>query len=163
MLYTHYPALLLTTPFHNVQPAKSIQVAHCSRQNLGTAVPVSGTPTSPPDQLSSYLALGPCTASRASQTGSAVAWSTVPGLITPWAFGTACCLLLWMLLHLCCLAALSMSRLTGGLLVLGTNGLNTAGWPKATELGGFSLCLFIHISSLALLVLPTCKPCYCNM
>lgn len=148
---------------HGVQPAKSIQAARCGRQNSGRVVPVSGTPTSPPDQLSSYLALGPCTASRASQTGSAVAWSTVPGLITPQAFGTACCMPLWMLLYLCWMAALFMSRLTGGLLALGTNGLNTTGWPEATELEGFSPCLFIHISSLALLVLPTRKPCYCNM
>lgn len=126
-------------------------------------MPVSGTPTSPPDQLSSYLALGPCTTSKASQTGSAMAWSRVPGLITPLAFGTACCTPLWMLLHLCWLAALFMSRLAGGLLALGTGCLNATGWPKATELRRFSLCLFIHISSLALFVLPACKPCYCNM
>lgn len=149
--------------FHSTQPAKSIWAALCGRENLGRVVPVSGTPTSPPDQLSSYLALGPCTTSRASQTGSAMAWSAVPGLITPRAFGTACCMLLWMLLHLCWMAALFMSRLAGGLLALGTDGLNTTGWPKATELGDFFLCLFIQISSLALLVLPTCKPCYCNM
>lgn len=149
--------------FHSMHPARSIRAARCSRQNSGRVVPVSETPTSPPDQLSSYLALGPCTASRASQTGSAMAWSTVPGLITPRSFGTACCMPLWMLMHLCWMAALFMSRLTGSLLALGTDGLNTTGWPKATELGGFSLCLFIHIWSLALLVLPTCKPCYCNM
>lgn len=35
--------------------------------------------------------------------------------------------------------------------------------PKATKLEGFFLFLFIHISGLALLVLPTWKLCYCNM
>lgn len=50
----------------------------------------SHIPTGPP---SSCLALGPRAASAVRQTGSAVAWSTVPALIVPRAAGTACCLL----------------------------------------------------------------------
>lgn len=164
MPYTCYPALRrFRTVLHRRQPAKSIRAARCSRQNSGRVVPVSGTPTSPPDQLSSSGALGPCAASRASQTGSAVAWSTMPGRGMPRAFGPPYCMPWWLLAYLAWMAALFTPRLAGGLFVVGIDGLNTTSWPEATKLGGFSLCLFVHISSLALLVLPTCKPCYCNM
>lgn len=64
----------------------------------------------PHPHQTSLAASGPCTTSRASQTGSAVAWSRAP------AFGRACCMPAWMLLHLCRVAALLVLRLTSGLL-----------------------------------------------
>lgn len=47
----------LRTALHRLQPAKSMRAARCSRQSSGRVVPVSGAPTSPPDQLSSSGAL----------------------------------------------------------------------------------------------------------
>lgn len=116
----------------------------------------SHIPTDPP---SSCLALGPRATSTARQTGSALAWSTVPALIVPRAAGTACACprdAAAFVLHGCS-SHVGAPRWSPH---MDTDGSNTSRPPRWRD---FTSAKFIHISGLALLVLPACKLCYSNM
>lgn len=166
MPYAHQPALLLTAPqkassSSAPQPAAGREHSGSSDKPQGESCHFQKLPHHHQTSRAATWLWGPApAASGASQTGSTMAWSAVPAPITPRAFGTACCMPSWMLLHLCWVAAFLMPSLPGGLLALDTSSSNTTGWPEASELGGFYLCSPFGISRL---VLPTRELCYCNM
>lgn len=132
------------------------------RQTSGRVVPLPETPTSPPDQPSSYLALGPCACRLRSEPnrfhhGVVRSASTDH---TPGIWDSLLHALVDVVASLLGGCFFFMSSLPGGLLALDTSSSNTTGWPEASELGGFYLCSPFGISRL---VLPTRELCYCNM
>lgn len=142
MPYAHQPALLVTalqkaSSGNAPQPAAGGEHSGSSDKPQGESCHFQKLPHHHQTSRAATWLWGPApAASGASQTGSTMAWSAVPAPITPRAFGTACCMPSWMLLHLCWVAAFLMPSLPGGLLALDTSNSNTTGWPKASVLGG---------------------------
>lgn len=143
MPYAHQPALLLTAPqkassSSAPQPAAGREHSGSSDKPQGESCHFQKLPHHHQTSRAATWLWGPApAASGASQTGSTMAWSAVPAPITPRAFGTACCMPSWMLLHLCWVAAFFSCRVSLVVSLLWTPVARTpqAG-PRPLSLGG---------------------------